>query len=67
MAFAGVVDGKVCYAERLEQVLDGGNDGAGRRDVVALLGEVAAIFADCGMSVVVQRLGQWQREDQSWV
>lgn len=46
MAFARVVDLVACRAEGGEERLDGGDDGAGWGDVVALVREVAAFFAD---------------------
>lgn len=46
MAFAGVKDGEAGGAADVQEELDGGDYGAGRGDVVALVGEVASLFAD---------------------
>ena len=46
MAFAGVVDWVTGCAEGVEERLDGGDYDASGEDIVALVGEVAAFFAD---------------------
>jgi len=52
VAFAGVVDWEACGAECREEELDWGDDGSGLGDVVALVGEVTALFADLEASGV---------------